>query len=71
MSNEPSKSPKSYRTAGILFLVGGLIFTIVSAISSKMGAFLTPGIALVIVGIALWQHSGKLANAVREKQIDS
>lgn len=68
MSSEPSKNPKSYRTAGILFSIGGLIFIIVTIVSSKIGVFLAPGIAFFIIGIALWQHSKKLANGVNEKE---
>jgi len=63
MINEPSKNSKSYRTAGILFLIGGLIFIIVAAVSNNIGAFLAPGIALVIIGIALRQYNRKLINA--------
>jgi membrane-bound ClpP family serine protease len=69
MSSEPSKNPKSYRTAAILFSISGLIFIIVAAVSSKVGVFLAPGIALVIIGIALWQHSKKLTNAANNKEI--
>ena len=68
MSNNPPKNPKSYRTAGVFFLVGGLIFTVAAAVSGKVGAFLTPGIALVIIGIALWQHSKKLTDEVEGKE---
>jgi membrane-bound ClpP family serine protease len=68
MSNEPSKSPKSYRTAGILFSIGGLIFIIVTVITSKVGVFLAPGIALFIIGIALWQYSKKLTDEVNKKE---
>jgi membrane-bound ClpP family serine protease len=69
MSSEPSKNPKSYRTAAILFSTSGLIFIIVAAVSSKVGVFLAPGIALVIIGIALWQHSKKLTNVANNKEI--
>jgi len=62
MSSEPSKNPKSYRTAGMLFLIGGLIFIIVAAVSGRIEIFLSPGVALFVIGIALWQHSKKLTN---------
>ena len=67
MSDEPSKSPKSYRTAGMFFLIGGLLFTIAAAVSGEVGAFLTPGIALFIIGVALWQHSKKLRDEVNRE----
>ena len=68
MSNEASKNPKSYRTAGILFSIGGLIFIMVTVISGKVGVFLAPGIAFFIIGIALWQHSKKLTDEVGKEE---
>lgn len=68
MSNEPSKNPKSYRTAGILFSIGGLIFIIVAAVSNNIAAFLAPGIALVIIGIALRQYGKKLTNTANKTE---
>jgi len=68
MNSEPSKNPKSYRTAAILFSVGGLIFIVVAAVSSKVGVFLAPGIALIVISIVLWQHSKKLASRVNRKE---
>jgi len=67
MSSEPSKNSKSYKTAAILFSISGLLFIIVTAISSKIG-FLSVGIALVIISIAFWQHSKKLTNGIDKKE---
>ena len=67
MSNDPSKNPKSYRTAAILFSISGVLFMIVTAISGNI-AFLPVGIALVIISIVFWQQGRKLTNAVNKKE---
>jgi hypothetical protein len=67
MSSESSKDLKAYRTAAILFAISGILFMIVSAISSQI-VFLPVGIALVIISIVLWQHSKKFTNAVNKKE---
>lgn len=68
MSDESSKNAKSYRTAGMLFLIGGLIFIIVAAVSRRIEIFVSPGVTLFIIGVALWQHSKKLADEVNKKE---
>jgi hypothetical protein len=67
MSSEPSKNPKAYRTAAILFSISGLLFIIVFAVSGNI-AFLPIGIAMFIISVALWQHGRKLADAVDENE---
>ena len=67
MSSEPSKNLKAYKTAAILFTIGGLLFIIVAVISSQI-VFLPVGIALVIISIVLWQQSKKFTNAVNKKE---
>jgi hypothetical protein len=67
MSDNPSKNPKSYRTAAILFSISGVLFMIVTAISGRI-AFLPIGIALVIISVAFWQQGRKLTNAVNKKE---
>jgi len=67
MSSEPSKNLKSYKTAAILFSISGLLFIIVTVVSSKI-IFLPVGIALVIISIVLWQHGKKLTSGVNKKK---
>ena len=67
MSSEPSKNLKSYKIAAILFLVSGLLFIIVTVISSNI-VFLPVGIALIIIGIVFWQQGKKLTNTVDKKE---
>jgi len=67
MSSEPSKNLKSYKIAAILFSISGLLFIIVTAVSSNI-VFLPVGIALVILSIAFWQSSKKLTNGVNKKE---
>lgn len=67
MSNDPSKNPKSYRTAAILFSISGVLFIIVTAISGRI-AFLPVGIALVIISIVFWQQGKKLTDAANKKE---
>ena len=55
-----SKNYKSYRTSGILFMISGIIFTILSIVTSRVAKYLPIGIALLIVGIAIWQESRKI-----------
>ena len=52
-----SKNYKSYRNSAILFMIGGMVFIILSI--SKI-YFLPIGIALVIIGIGIWQQSRKV-----------
>jgi len=66
MSNKSPEKSKSYKTASIFFLIGGLIFIIVGAVSSRIGSYLPIGIALVIISLAFWQHSKKLADNERK-----
>jgi len=61
MSSEPSKDLKAYRTAAILFTISGLLFIIVTVVSSKI-FFLPVGIALIIISIVFWQQGKKLTN---------
>jgi membrane-bound ClpP family serine protease len=68
MSSEPSKNLKSYKTAAILFSISGLIFIIVAVVSSEIGVFLPPGIALVIISIVFWQHGKKLTDGINKKE---
>jgi len=49
-----SKNYKSYRNSAILFMISGIVFIILSI--SKI-YFLPIGIALVIIGIGIWQQS--------------
>jgi len=67
MSSEPSKNLKTYKTAAILFSISGLLFIIVTVISSNI-VFLPIGIALVIISIVFWQHGKKLTNGVNEPE---
>jgi hypothetical protein len=67
MSSESSKKLKSYRTAAILFSISGLLFIIVTAVSSNI-VFLPVGIALVIISIVFWQQGRKLTNGVNKKE---
>jgi hypothetical protein len=67
VSNDPSKNPKSYRTAAILFSISGVLFIIVTAISGRI-AFLPVGIALVIISIVFWQQGRKLTDAANKKE---
>jgi len=67
VSNDPSKNPKSYRTAAILFSISGVLFIIVTAISGRI-AFLPVGIALVIISIVFWQQGKKLTDAANKKE---
>jgi hypothetical protein len=66
MSSEPSKNLKNYKTAAILFSISGLLFIIVTVVSSNI-VFLPVGIALVIISIVFWQHGKKLTNGVNKK----
>ncbi len=68
MSSESSKNLKSYKTAAILFSISGLLFIIVTVVSSNI-VFLPVGIALVIISIVFWQHGKKLTNGVNKKEI--
>ncbi len=68
MSSESSKNIKSYKTAAILFSISGLLFIIVTVVSSNI-VFLPVGIALVIISIVFWQHGKKLTNGVNKKEI--
>jgi len=67
MSSESSKKLKSYRTAAILFSISGLLFIIVTAVSSNI-VFLPVGIALVIISIVFWQQGRKLTNGINKKE---
>jgi hypothetical protein len=67
MSSEPSKNLKSYKNGAILFSISGLLFIIVTVVSSKI-VFLPVGIALIIISIVLWQHGKKLINGVNKKE---
>jgi len=55
-----SKNYKSYRTSGILFMISGITFIILSIVTGRVAKYLAIGIALLIVGIALWQESRKI-----------
>jgi len=67
MSSEPSKNLRAYKTAAILFSISGLLFIIVTVVSSRI-FFLPVGIALVILSIVLWQHGKKLTNGTNRKE---
>jgi len=67
MSSEPSKNLKAYKTAATLFSISGLLFIIVTAVSSKI-FFLPVGIALIIISIVFWQQGKKLTNGVNKKE---
>jgi hypothetical protein len=67
MSSEPSKNLKNYKTAAILFSISGLLFIIVTVVSSNI-VFLPVGIALVIISIVFWQHGKKLTNGVNKNE---
>ena len=67
MSSESSKNLKSYKIAAILFSISGLLFIIVTVISSNI-VFLPVGIALVIISIVFWQQGRKFTNAVNKKE---
>ncbi len=55
--SEGSKDYTSYRNSTILFMTSGLVFIILSIIKIY---FLAIGIALVIVGMGIWQKSRKI-----------
>ena len=55
--SEGSKDHKSYRNSAIMFMISGIVFIILCI--SKI-YFLPIGIALVIVGIGIWQKSRKI-----------
>jgi len=67
MSSEPSKNSKAYKTAAILFTISGLLFIIVTAVSSNI-FFLPVGIALIIISIVFWQQGKKLTNGINKKE---
>jgi len=52
-----SKNYKSYRNSAILFIISGIVFIILSIIKIY---FLPIGIALVIIGIGIWQQNRKI-----------
>jgi Flp pilus assembly protein TadB len=62
VDSKSSGNLKSYQTAATLFAISGLVFVIVSVVSSKIGVFLPVGIALVIIDIGFWQRSKKFTN---------
>ena len=55
-----SKNYKSYRTSAKLFMISGIIFIILSIAANRVAIYLPIGIALLIVGIAIWQKSRKI-----------
>ena len=67
MSSESSKNLKSYKIAAILFSISGLLFIIVTIVSSNI-VFLPVGIALIIISIVFWQHGKKPTNAVNKPE---
>jgi len=67
MSSESSKNLKSYKIAAILFSISGLLFIIVTIVSSNI-VFLPVGIALIIISIVFWQQGKKLTNAVNKPE---
>ena len=67
MSSESSKNLEAYKTAAILFSISGLLFIIVTAVSSNI-VFLPVGIALVIISIVFWQQGKRFTNAVNKKE---
>ena len=67
MSSESSKNLKSYKIAAILFSISGLLFIIVTAVSSNI-VFLPIGIALVIISIVFWQQGKKFTNGVNKPE---
>ena len=54
--SQSSPGRKSYRTSAILFVISGMVFLILTASGGRI-YFLPIGIALVIVGLAIWQKS--------------
>jgi len=54
---------KRYKTAAILFAIGGILFIIVGAVSRKIEIFLPVGIALIILSLNFWQYVKKLTNS--------
>ena len=67
MSSEPSKNLKAYKTAAILFAISGLLFIVVTAVSSNI-VFLPDGIALVIISVVFMQQGKKLTNGINKKE---
>ena len=67
MSSEPSKNLKAYKTAAILFAISGLLFIIVTVVSSNI-VFLPVGVALVIISVVFWQQGKKLTNGINKKE---
>ncbi|GAI37526.1 unnamed protein product, partial [marine sediment metagenome] len=61
-------SYKSYRTSAILFIISGIVFIILGIVTSiivgiatsRIAIFLPIGIALLIVGMGIWQKSRKI-----------
>jgi membrane-bound ClpP family serine protease len=58
--SEDSKNYKSYRTSAILFLISGIVFICLSIIPDRIAIFLPIGIALLIIGMGIWQKSRKI-----------
>ena len=55
--SENSKNYKSHRTSGIIFSISGLVFVTLSINT----VYLLPiGIALLVIGMGLWQRSRKI-----------
>jgi len=64
-TSESSKSYKSYKTSASLFMISGIIFIIISILGRIY--FIPIGIALVIIGMVMWQKSRK----VKENEQDN
>jgi len=55
--SEGSKNYKSYRTSALLFMISGIIFIVLTITKIY---FLPIGIALLIIGVGIWQQSHKI-----------
>ncbi|MFC1983824.1 hypothetical protein ACFLVO_02270 [Chloroflexota bacterium] len=58
--SEGSKNRKSYRTSALLFMISGIVFIILCIIPGRITVFLPIGIALLIIGMGIWQNSRKI-----------
>ena len=58
--SESSKNYKSYRTSAILFMISGIILISLGSVTGRIAIFLPIGIALLIIGIGIWQKSRKI-----------
>jgi hypothetical protein len=69
MSIKSSVNSKSYKAAAILFVISGLIFIIIGAVSRIF--YLPIGVALISISIVFWQQSKYLIKNEHKDADDS